>query len=246
MKEGEREGVANKRSAEMDLNDLLGLGLGLEGESSEVPDFGPLVSSEGAVGGAEQEGGGGEVKSSDVLTDQWNNFSSFMTTTRTPTETTFSEWEKEFTAQSPAPSSTSGPAKEDPFLELDPLATAKKKDKATATATTKTAGATTVEPSGLADDLRSLDLTSAPTALPLQPALIPAPTPLAALPPAVSGPPVLPFSSGRGRMGGAMPNKPHPPGSSKGTSGGKDTSDKKGSSWMNVFAHLDPLSSEKV
>ena len=229
MKEGKsaEEMGGSFGPANMDLNDLLGLGLGLEGEEgANVPDFGPMVSSEGVV--TEQQDG---VKSSDVLTDQWNNFSSFMKTTRTPTKTSLSEWEKEFTEQPSTP-------KEDPFLELDPLAASKKQGTSSGS---KGGGG---ESSGLADDLRSLSTGStsglSPTPqLPLVPMqTAPPPLSLASGPSLSSGP-------GQGMVGGIIQGKPHPPAPSVRGAATKEP-EKKGTSWMNVFAHLDPLSNEKA
>ena len=233
------------RSANMDLNDLLGLGLGLEGEGAESPDYGLLVSSE-----CEAKGDGS--KESDTLTDQWDNFSSFMTSTRSPVQSAFSEWEKEFAAQQPSTLTTAELAKEDPFLELDPLAAAKKRDKTGRPTATTTAGATAggKPSSGLADDLLSLTLTNPPP-LPLLPgqqlsAMVPVQNPGSSV---LSPQLPMPLTSAgprQGVMGGAMPGKPHPSSmSSKRETADKGT-DKKGTSWMNVFAHLDPLSNEKA
>ena len=225
--DGEKGSRGDLRSADMDLNDLLGMGLGLEG--GEVPDFGPLVSSEGAEGAE-----GGEGKGADVLIDQWNNFSSFMGTTRTSNKSSLSEWEREFSTQPP----TDGAGTErDPFEDLDPLAAAKRQGKTGLTATGQGAA-------GLADDLLSLSLGSAMSAPPaIVPSLIPSPAaPINALPP--SSLPYQPLSSAAA-VGGASSGKPHPPPAPSAKAGGKD-SEKKGSSWMNVFAHLDPLSNEKA
>jgi hypothetical protein len=243
---GKKEGPEGElfRPANMDLNDLLGLGLGLEGEATDVPAFGPMVSSEGAAGGAGQDG----QKSGDMLADQWNNFSSFMTSTRTSTESSFSEWEKEFTAQ-PPPSTATEPTKDDPFLELDPLAAAKKQSKSASDG---------AESSGVADDLLSLNLSTSSALPPPQQSLVPTRPPSSLPPLSVLHPP---FSSGlrQGVVGGAPHTGPHPPASSgpgraaadkpsdKASDKPSDKApDKKGTSWMNVFAHLDPLSNEKA
>ena len=222
---GERGANDDLRSADMDLNDLLGLGLGLEGEwgGGDGPDFGPLVSSEGPEGEGEGEGRG-----SDVLVDQWNNFSSFMGTTRTPTKSSLSEWEKEFSTEPPS-LDTPGTEK-DPFEELDPLAAAKREWKSSAGGPGK----------GLADDLLALSLsttTLTPSAVAPSHSLIPSLIgPMAPLPPSSQPhPQATPTSEA---VGGASSGKPRPP-------TGKE-SEKKGSSWMNVFAHLDPLSNEKA
>lgn len=218
----ERGSRDDLRSADMDLNDLLGLGLGLE--EGEGQDFGPLVSS------SEEAVGEGDGKSSDVLTDQWNNFSSFMGTTRTPTKTSLSEWEEEFSMQSAT-------SEKDPFEELDPLAAAKKQGKTSA-------GATGQGAPGLADDLLSLSLTNTSAPPAVVPSLVPSPAgPMAALPPSSQPHPQLLSTSG---LGGASTGKPHPPASSKTAGAGKESEKKKEGSWMNVFAHLDPLSNEKA
>lgn len=257
-KEDKDEGVMSEpfRQANMDLNDLLGLGLGLEGEETNTADFGPLVSSEGSA--SEQKDGQAEVKSSDVLTDQWNNFSSFMTTTRTPTETSPPEWEKEFTAHPPPSTTTTESPNDDPFLELDPLAASKKQDNSSMnsnTASGTTVGAAGMGLSGLANDLFSLSLSTGSSSIlpPLLPqSLIPPTQTTPVLPSSIPSLPPLsvlhpPFSSGlrQGVVGGAMQGKPHPVASSGGAAASKE-SEKKGTSWMNVFAHLDPLSNEKA
>ena len=229
--DGEKGEVGSQddlRSADMDLEDLLGMGLGLEG--GEAPDFGPLVSSEGAEGEEVGEG-----KGADVLTDQWNNFSSFMATTRTSNKSSLSEWEREFSTQ--PPTDGAGPER-DPFEELDPLAAARRHGKTGVTATGQGAA-------GLADDLLSLSLSNVMSAPPaIVPSLIPSPAaPINALPP--SSLPHQPLSSSATYVGGASSGKPHPPPAPSTKAGGKD-SEKKGGSWMNVFAHLDPLSNEKA
>ena len=236
--------------ASLDLNDLLGMGLGLEGEGEgESPDFGPMVSSEGVASKQDEEGG-----SSDVLTDQWNNFSSLMMSTRAPTETSLSDWEKEFMAE-PTPSAAAESSKEDPFLALDPLASKKQSEKFAsiplALLGSAAAGATAQEPSGLADDLLSLDVSAGSTLNPIpasssQQALVPTQTP--PLLPLSLGPSLHPtLSSGiRQNVGGAMPTKPHPPTQPALSSRASKETDKKGTAWMNVFAHLDPLSNEKA
>ena len=219
---GERvkgEGSDELRSADMDLNDLLGLGLGLEGEGgAEGPDFGPLVSSEGT--GGEEEGVKG---SSDVLTDQWNNFSSFMSTTRTPTKTSLSDWEKEFSASQPAPEAAAAETERDPFEDLDPLAATRRENSGG-------------DAAAMADSFFSLHLPTAAT-----PSLVPAPLSLLPAPLAFTSQPHPPITSGA--VGGASSSKPHPP--TKPSAGVKEP-EKKGGSWMNVFAHLDPLSNEKA
>ena len=237
-------------AASLDLNDLLGMGLGLEGEGEgECPDFGPMVSSEGVASKQDEEGG-----SSDVLTDQWNNFSSLMMSTRAPTETSLSDWEKEFMAE-PTPSAAAESPKEDPFLALDPLASKKQSEKFAsvplALLGSAAAGATAQEPSRLADDLLSLNLSAGSTLNPTpasssQQALVPTQTP--SLLPLSLGPSLHPtLSSGLGQnVGGAMPIKLHPPTQPALSSGASKATDKKGTAWMNVFAHLDPLSNEKA
>lgn len=226
---GKETGVSSDalRSASMDLNDLLGMGLGLEGEGgTKGTDFGPMISSDDGsdeVKGREGEGGG-----SDVLADQWNNFSSFMNTTRTPTKTSLSEWEKEFNTQ-PSPSN------DDPFHDLDPLNAARKQQQTT---TTGWSGATlSMEPSSLADDILSLDLSTPPTTMPSQLSLVPSSLP----------PPSLTPQQSSGAVGGAIggANSQSPGTSSRGSATNKE-SEKKEVSWVNIFAHLDPLSNEKV
>ena len=229
--DGEKGLREDLRSADMDLNDLLGMGLGLEG--GDAPDFGPLVLSEGA-----EQGEGGEGKSSDMLTDQWDNFSSFMNTTRTPTKSSLSEWEKEFTL--PAADTAAG-AEKDPFEDLDPLAAAKRAGKT---------GAGTGGMTGLADDLFSLSLSSTAATPPavFVPSLVPSPVvPIGAHPQQLTAG-VGGASATKPHppdVGGSSDGKPHPQSSSKASTGGKDA-EKKGGSWMNVFAHLDPLSNEKA
>ena len=249
-KEGKEEVGEGNKAASLELDDLLGLGLGLEeeGEGGDVPDFGPMVSSEGPVE---------EEKSADILSDQWNHFSSFMSSTRTPTKTSFSEWEKEFMEKEPA---TTEP-KEDPFLSLDPLAAMKTggalaKEGAGGQGEGKVEATEASGPSSLADELLSLDLSATsphPPPPSAEQSLVPAPLipPISASngtshpPPPTPQPPTLyhpPFSSRLGQVGGAS-NKPHPPQQPARMS---KEADKKGTSWMNVFAHLDPLANEKA
>ena len=267
---GSREGEG-RGPVSMELNDLLDLGLGLDGEGDDLAEYGPLVSSDGPVSE--------ETKSTDALLDQWNNFSSFMRSTRSSTPLAASDWEKEFMVDAPVSAESNPTSNEvDPFLALDPLAPVKRNTtskEGTASYLSSHVGERMVgtEPSSsssLADELLSLDL-SVTSSYPTPPSsspqlLIPTPLPISPStrpPPLPSLPPLSvlhpPFSSGLGRMGVAsslpqrstMPSLPRQPTTAPGAQRPimptkKQETEKTTSSWMNVFAHLDPLANEKA
>ncbi len=201
--------------------------------------------------------------------DEWGSFSAFMSSDQKETDNPHSGWEKEFTAskqdsgipdlpvdtsQQQLSSKDKMPSTSEPNIlpllgDEDVLSNLLSDD-------LKLLGLTSLEPTKqqgqLSSGLESLDPlmfqasqpqspVPLPTASPSLPPLMPQPPSVFRSPLAASQSPILPPTylrqgeATKGAMkGGASPKK------------AVKKDDGKGSAWMNVFAHLDPLANEKA